>query len=64
MTNEIIALISIVIIIGLASLYILKARKKGIKCIGCPSSSTCKINEFIKDLKDAKEHCCNCSINK
>ena len=28
-------------IVGLASGYLRKARKKGVKCMGCPDSSTC-----------------------
>ena len=31
----------IVVILGLALLYIRKARKKGIKCIGCPDGAKC-----------------------
>ena len=31
----------IVVILGLAVLYIRKARKKGVKCIGCPDGSKC-----------------------
>lgn len=31
----------IVVILGLAVLYIRKARKKGIKCIGCPDGAKC-----------------------
>ena len=42
---DIIAIAVIVIIIGLASLYIYKAKKKGQKCIGCPFSKTCSSNK-------------------
>ena len=31
----------VVVILGLAVLYIRKARKKGIKCIGCPDGAKC-----------------------
>ena len=31
----------IIVILGLAVLYIRKARKKGIKCIGCPDGAKC-----------------------
>lgn len=40
MTNLIVFLI-IAAIVGGASLYIYKAKKRGVKCIGCPSSGTC-----------------------
>ena len=64
MPNELIAIIAIIIIIGLAITYIIKQKKNGVKCIGCPSSKTCKIKEITNDLKEAREHCCKCSINK
>ncbi len=56
--KEVIAIIAIVIIIGSALLYIIRARKKGVKCIGCPDGGSCKISDFAKDLKDAKKHIC------
>ena len=44
MWKEIIAIIIIILIIGGASLYIIKSKKKGIKCIGCPYAKQCKNN--------------------
>ena len=40
MTNLIVFLI-VAAIVGSASLYIYKAKKRGVKCIGCPSGVTC-----------------------
>ena len=34
----------IVLIVGLAALYIYRAKKSGQKCIGCPDSKTCSGN--------------------
>lgn len=31
----------IVLIVGLAAFYVIRAKKKGQKCIGCPYSKTC-----------------------
>lgn len=31
----------IVVIVGLAIRYIYKAKKSGVKCIGCPDGATC-----------------------
>ena len=31
----------IAVIIALAAGYIIRAKKKGVRCIGCPSGSTC-----------------------
>lgn len=52
---EIIAIVAIVLIIGLALVYIIRAKKKGQKCIGCPYAKTCK-----SQLKDNKS-CCGCN---
>ena len=52
--GEIIAIILISVVIISASIYIIKAKKSGRKCIGCPDSASCKLR------KDGK---CNCHIN-
>lgn len=38
---EIIAIIAVVLIIGGALAYIIKAKRSGQKCIGCPYSKQC-----------------------
>ncbi len=40
MTDFIVILI-IIAIVGAATAYIIKAKKRGTKCIGCPSAGTC-----------------------
>ena len=50
--GEILAIILIAIIVGLATFYIIRKKKKGKKCIGCPYACECS--------KKAKE---NCSTN-
>ena len=42
MTEEIIAIIAIALIIVIAAIYIIKAKKSGAKCIGCPHAKTCQ----------------------
>ena len=42
MLTEIIAIAAIVLIVGGAVAYIIKAKKSGRKCIGCPYASSCK----------------------
>ena len=32
---------AIALILGLAAFFILRAKKKGVKCIGCPDSGSC-----------------------
>jgi len=39
--ENIILIAVIVLIIGLAVFYVIKAKKSGRKCIGCPESCTC-----------------------
>ena len=41
MFGEIIAIALVVLIIGGAVAYIVKAKKSGKKCIGCPYSDSC-----------------------
>ena len=43
---EIIAIIIIAIIISLALFYIIKSKKSGSKCIGCPYSKSCKAKNY------------------
>ncbi len=40
MANLVIILV-LVVILGLAGLYVYKAKKSGKKCIGCPYGSSC-----------------------
>lgn len=42
MYTEIIVITVISLIIGLALFYIIRAKKKGQRCIGCPYASSCK----------------------
>ena len=54
---DIIALVVIVLIVGAALAYIIKAKKSGKKCIGCPDSATCG--------KNSEHSCCgSCSSCK
>lgn len=39
--DNIIIIAIVVVIVGLASLYIYRAKKKGKKCIGCPDGGSC-----------------------
>ena len=40
--GEIIAIVLIALIIGGATAYIIKAKRSGRKCIGCPDACSCK----------------------
>ena len=39
----------IVVLVGAAVAYIVKEKKKGVKCIGCPSAGTCAHASGKKD---------------
>ena len=43
MENLVIGIV-LLMIIGAAVCYIVKAKKRGVKCIGCPAGSTCSHN--------------------
>lgn len=42
--DDIIAAIAIVVIVGLAIGYIVKEKRRGAKCIGCPHAGSCGKN--------------------
>lgn len=46
----------VVLILGAAILYICKAKKKGVKCIGCPDASGC-----AERCAGCSGHCCGTS---
>jgi len=39
---DIIIGIVLLIVVGVAIAYIVKEKKRGVKCIGCPSAGTCQ----------------------
>lgn len=39
---NVIVMLVLILIIGSAVFYLLRAKKKGVKCIGCPSGGSCK----------------------
>lgn len=38
---DIVTLAVILLIVGIAVVYIIREKKKGVVCIGCPSAATC-----------------------
>ena len=55
--TDIIVIGIIVLIIGAAIFYIIKEKKSGRKCIGCPYSGECS----KKHNKKEEEHSCCCN---
>ncbi len=47
----------VLIIVGCAVAYIIKSKKQGVKCIGCPSGGSCHCDHG----ENHEEHtCCGC----
>ena len=54
--TDIIAIAVIAAVVGIAVAYIVRQKKKGAKCIGCPYAESC--------AKRAKEGTCSCSTTE
>jgi len=51
----------IVLIVGGASAYIIKAKKSGKKCIGCPDGGSCTSHSESGGCSGSCACCCGCS---
>ena len=56
---DILIIAVIVVILGSAIAFLHRAKKKGIKCVGCPDSSTCSGN-----CGNCSGTCANCTEHK
>lgn len=61
--TDIILGVVILVIVALAGGYVYKARKKGVKCIGCPSGSNCHSSSKSKSKSDSSDCGCGCGGN-
>ena len=73
--TDFIALLILVLILGLAVTYIVKAKRRGVKCIGCPAGGSCPSAKKMKRkkldgpvigkriLKISGMHCEHCARN-
>ncbi len=63
MINVIIAIV-VIAILAAAIVYIVKAKKSGVKCIGCPAAGTCSQNhDFRTDCGCGSDCSCH-SVSK
>lgn len=53
--TDIIIVAILLVIIGAAAAYVIKAKKSGVKCIGCPSGGNCSHNK-----NEAADGGCGC----
>ena len=58
---DIIVIAVIVLVIGGASAYIIKAKKSGKKCIGCPDSCSCHTKSKNESSGSFCTSCSSCS---
>lgn len=50
----------IIVVVGLALAYIIKSRKNGVKCIGCPDAKTCCSNSHAGCSAGGCQSCSGC----
>lgn len=51
----------IVVIVGSALAYIIRSRKNGIKCIGCPDAKTCSSSHTGNVVSSCGGNCGSCA---
>lgn len=56
---------AVLLIVGLAVFYIIRAKKRGAKCIGCPSSDCCcsKSQKGGEKEEPCSCGCCGCGTH-
>ena len=72
---NVIAVIVLAVLIGSAAAYIIKAKKNGVKCIGCPAGGSCPSSAKLprkkldgrvigrKTMKISAMHCAHCAAD-
>lgn len=55
MLSNVIAVIVLVLVVGGAIVYIVKSKKKGVKCIGCPYAGGCTSNSCGSHTPESKK---------
>lgn len=51
MTADVIVVIILVLIIGSAVAYLVRAKRNGVKCVGCPAGGSCPGSQKVKKKK-------------
>ena len=53
-------IVILLVIIGASIAYIVKEKKRGVKCIGCPAAGSCSHNCQGSGCSNHDEHTCSC----
>lgn len=61
---DIIVGIILILLIGGAVAYIVKEKKKGTKCIGCPAGGSCPHSGKLPKKKLTGMHCARCDSDE
>lgn len=59
--DNIIIIALILLIVGGASAYLIRAKKRGVKCIGCPNGENCAKKAQATGCSGSCEGCSCCS---
>lgn len=62
--EDLIPILLIVLIIGAATFYIIRSKKRGQKCIGCPYAKTCKSKNTTPISCCSKNNSKRCECHK
>lgn len=55
---DVIAVIILVVLIGGAAVYLIRAKRNGVKCVGCPAGGNCSNQRKRKRKKAVRPHYC------
>ncbi|MBP3348085.1 MAG: FeoB-associated Cys-rich membrane protein [Clostridia bacterium] len=61
MKGDIIAIVIICLIVGGAMAYIIRSKKRGVKCIGCPAQGKCA--HYARANKKSGDCGCGCGCS-
>lgn len=62
MVTDIVALVVILAIVGLAMFYIIRAKRRGVKCIGCSAGDSCSGGVAACDGSCDGHKTCSCNF--
>ena len=55
---DVIAVLILVVLIGGAAVYLIRAKRNGVKCVGCPAGGSCSDRRKKEKKKTVRTHYC------